>query len=131
RDNLLVSGEIRLIVNIDHFQIVSALQVLLAHALDILERDLRLHRRAADIQAQDVLALARTGDLRERLPQTDLFAHRHPSSCSARPTNTRSVLERSPMICRTACGSLMTSVGMATICAPRACSGCSSRSITS
>ena len=38
RHNLLVSGQIRMLVDVDDFQVVPALQVLLAHPLEILDR---------------------------------------------------------------------------------------------
>ena len=55
RHNLLVSGQIRLLVNVDDFQVIPTLQVLLAHPLDILDSQLRFQRGSADVQTQDVL----------------------------------------------------------------------------
>src|SRR6202521_4994339 len=149
RHNLLVSGQIRLLVNVDDFQVIPILQVLLTNPLDILYSQRRFQRGSAYIQTQDVLCLARMGAGSLQFPGQSEF----PLSCRAalfrgefhvgppelgqstfrrsRPTNSRTLLDRSPTIVRSGSGSLLTRVGIATIWSLRASCGFSLRSITS
>src|SRR4051812_46369767 len=100
-DNLFVARQLRMFADVDDLEPVPSAQILLAHAGNVLDRDLRLERRPADVEAQQIFVL------------TGTFLHR--TSFSARPTSTLSVSERSPMICRTAWGSFTTRAGTATI----------------
>jgi hypothetical protein len=61
RHNLFVSGQIRLLVNVDDFQVIPTIQVLLTNLLDILYSQRRFQRGSAYVQTQDVLCLERMG----------------------------------------------------------------------
>ena len=50
RHNLLVSGQIRVPANVDDFQIILTVQVLLANLLDILYSQLRFQRGSVYVQ---------------------------------------------------------------------------------
>src|ERR1022692_3404587 len=79
RHNLLVPGQIRLLVNVDDFQVIPILQVLLTNPLDILYSQRRFQGGSAYVQTQDVLFLARIGAGLFQFPVQSGF----PLSCRA------------------------------------------------
>jgi hypothetical protein len=49
RHNLLVSGQIRLLANVDDFQVIPTIQVLLTNLFDILYSQIRFQRGSVDV----------------------------------------------------------------------------------
>src|ERR1700690_3365210 len=135
--------------NVNDFQVIPTIQVLLTNLLDILYSQRRFQRGSVYVQRQEVLCLERMGARlshfrgRSALPlsrraglfrglfHVDLSELGQTPGCRAKPINVRSVLERSPMIFRTGPGRSLTKVGTATIWSPRAICGFFKRSITS
>src|SRR5882724_7339253 len=121
RDDLLVRCQLRLLKNVHHEQLVAPPQILFAERAQRFHRTTRSGSGPSNVQPKHVFFRAYAG----RRPLEGgggrlWFAHRvFRFSCAKgtrlRPTTTRSVLVRSPMIFFTGAGSWRTSVGMATI----------------
>src|SRR6185503_9058836 len=54
RDDLLTLREDRLLVDVDDFEIVAALEILLADGFQVADRARRSRRQAGDVESQDV-----------------------------------------------------------------------------
>src|SRR5580698_317513 len=118
-----------MLVDIDDFEIVTAAQSLFAESPDILYRPERPRSAACHEEAQTVVVLSvlngsvlnrhsfgRQGVVRRsRRLHSAAFPVR---GLRSRPTRTRSVLDRSPMIFLTGVGSCRTRVGIARIWSP-------------
>src|SRR5690242_17472550 len=116
-ENLVAAHATGLLVHIDDLEVVAALQMPFADVAHAGDRARGTGREPGHVESQHVLvgrdhALARRGR-------------------RSRPTSTRSVLERSPMIFLIGVGSLRTRVGSARIWSPRPSAGFSTRSMTS
>src|SRR5690348_1367015 len=101
--------------HVNNLQLVTIFQMLLAHVLHVADRAFGLLRSAGHEEAQNE-ARGFPASTKRRLAQ---LGHSYNSFCPAmrisRPTSTRSVLLRSPMILRSGGGRLRTSVGTARI----------------
>ncbi len=134
RDDLLTLREDRLLVDVDDFEIVPPLEILVADRPQVADRTRRSRRHAGDVQPKDVPFAGR----RDRPARTSrgggagsVACSRHWRTRRSSPTRTRSVFERSPMIFLIGSGSRRTSVGTARIWSPRASCGFSRRSMIS
>ncbi len=91
RDNLLTLGEDRLLVDVDHLQLVATFQVLFTDLLDVEDCVCRPGRDAGDVKAKDILLIrgALEGLLENLDPGSEIF-----SSClSPLGLNCRSKVE--------------------------------------
>src|SRR6185295_8393492 len=100
-DDLVAPRERQILVDVDHFEVVQTLQMLLTDSADVLNRPYRPARRARDVQPEQIFPLL-LGSGRA-LPSNRRFGHgRAPTlrrrGRRSRPTRTLSALERSPMI---------------------------------
>ena len=138
--NLLRLDLFRMLINIDHFEVVTARAASLRRAPECSVWRGRIgeccrSRKAAAVMRR--IRFARRGRLRTPcvssrascLLHTDAFVVSRGRRSS--PTSTRSVFDRSPMIFRTGSGSFRTSVGSARIWSPLASCGFFIRSTTS
>ena len=122
-DDLLALGEHGLLVEIDDFELVRAVQVLLADRADVFDGVRGAWRHAGDVEAEDVFG---TGGCIAHLGACRLWALMIPSCVDgrmSRPTSTRSLFNKSPMIFLIGSGRRRTSVGTARIWSPRASTG--------
>jgi hypothetical protein len=81
----------RLLVNVDDFQVISTLQVLLANPFDIRYSQSRFRRGSAYVQTQDVLCLARINEIQQTSPRGEAGLHYLPCQ-SGFPLSCRAAL---------------------------------------
>src|SRR5262249_40368849 len=107
-DELMLDRELRLLIDVDHLEVVVAVQVLLAQPGDVAHRAPRFLGVPGDEQSQHVI----------RLGVFDGSHGHHGASpvwSMSSPSRTRWVSDRSPMMRRIGSGSSRIRVGMATI----------------
>src|SRR5215475_15013014 len=108
----MLGRQLRLLVEIDHFQNVVAVEVLFAQAGHVAHRADGFFGVTGHEQLKHVVAAAFT-------PVVGVTTHDTPCQIAAssisRPIRTRSVLDRSPMMRLIGSGSFRMRVGMATI----------------
>src|SRR4051812_45931488 len=117
-DDLSLFGQSGLLVNINHFQIVTTLEVFFAKATEIFNGAQGTGGLTGDVKAQKILLDGGKGVFVGGA-FLDSF-HRNPFMVipfcrTSRPTSTRWVSERSPIILRMGWGNFRTKVGMARI----------------
>ena len=108
----MLAGKLRLLIDVDDFQIRSPLKAAIADAAQVLDGPAGPRGSASHEEAQLVADWLRRGSLIAQAPAA--FGR------MSRPTSTFSVFERSPMIRLSGDGSRRTSVGIAKIWSPAA-----------
>ena len=135
-DDLLVFRQRRLLIDVDHFEVVMAAKVLFANCPDARNSFCGAWSHSGDVEPENkrlILGCQRffklSRDVKFLIRLFHLTSNRAWRSC--KPTRVRSVSRRSPTIFRRGSGSLRTNVGIATIWSPAASWGFRVRSITS
>src|SRR5688572_23194155 len=128
RENLLVLDQVWLLVDIHDLELEPVLEAPLAQLSHRADRARGPRCHAGDEQPQYVTRIVECIGGRTETLEAHALARRGRRS---RPTSTRSVFDRSPMIFLMGVGSRRTNVGNARIWSPRPSAGLSIRSITS